>query len=51
MRVPMSHDDDPRWKYKLDRISKASHPLGLLVAAIIVISEWQRMQSGCGYGI
>jgi hypothetical protein len=32
----MSHDDDPRLKYKLDRISKGAHRLGLAVAAIIV---------------
>lgn len=34
--MPMSHDDDPRLKYKLDRISKGAHRLGLAVAAIIV---------------
>jgi hypothetical protein len=34
----MSHDDDPRWKYKLERIRRTSHRLGLAVATIIVVS-------------
>lgn len=32
----MSNDDDPRRTYKLGRISKGSHRLGLVVAAIIL---------------
>jgi hypothetical protein len=29
-------DDDPRWKYKLNRTSRRAHQLGLVVAGIIV---------------
>jgi hypothetical protein len=32
----MSQHDDPRQKYKRDRISKAAHRLGLTVAAVIL---------------
>ena len=34
----MSSEDDPRRTYKLGRISKGSHRLGLLVAAIILVA-------------
>jgi hypothetical protein len=34
----MSDDDDLRRKYKLNRISKGAHRLGLLVAAIILVA-------------
>ncbi|HZP70360.1 MAG TPA: hypothetical protein VFB29_10485 [Pseudolabrys sp.] len=34
----MNGDDDLRWKYKLERIRKTSHRLGLLVAAFIVVA-------------